>query len=210
MDIAVINVPFYDEVGFDTYVSEEKHRLFGVFDGMGTQEGARAAATMLANRFHRVTSIAPDAQGLGEIINGVSRALASSYPHNGSTATVARVDSKGVLHYASVGDSRLYVMRRGRIKQMTADEGLGNLLTNYVGAMSRGVLQIGEINPEDWDAFMLCTDGITGDWPEQFIHDQEIEELFDNPVAASYVCSSLVTMSKKEDDKTVIVVIKEK
>lgn len=210
MDIAYINKPYYDEKGFDNWVVNEEHRLFGVFDGMGTREEARAVALLLGNAFGHKASLGQDCKQLAETINETSRTASAYYPNDGSTATVARIDSKGVLHYAHVGDSRLYVMRNGRIKQITADEGVGNLLLNYVGAYSHGVCQMGSIEAVDWDAFMLCTDGITGDWKPQFIYDDEIERLFTDRLTSKEICRNLVSISKKDDDKTVIVVNKYK
>jgi len=210
MDIAYINKPHYDDVGYDSWIVNEEHRVFGVFDGMGVSDGARAASMMLSNKFGQVASTGLNAKALGEVINSVSRTLSNMFPNDGSTATVVRINSEGQLYYASIGDSRLYVMRKGRIKQVTSDEGLGNMLTNYVGAYSHGVCQIGEINSDDWDAFMLCTDGITGDWQPQFIYDDEIERLFTDRLTSKEICRDLVSISKKDDDKTVIVVNKYK
>lgn len=206
MDVASINKPFYDEQGFDTFVINMNKNTFGVFDGMGTEEGARAIAIMLANSFNSRGNLFTDCKLIAEHINLLSRTAAASWPHNGSTATVVHIDEDSNLHYAHIGDSRLYVYNEGRIKQVTADEGIGNLLLNNVGAYSHGVNQMGAINILDWDGFMLCTDGITGDWREQLISDQQIESLFKNRQTSEEICRDLISMSKKEDDKTVIVV----
>jgi len=208
MDIAYINKPYYDKEGFDGFLVNEKHRVFGVFDGMGVSEGARAIAIMIGNAINHHASLGHDCKQMAETINATARTSAAHYPHDGSTATVVRVTSDGVLEYAHVGDSRLYVYRRGRIKQITADEGIGNLLLNYVGAYSHGVNQIGQIEAEDWDAFMLCTDGITGDFKDQFIEDEQIERVFQDRQTSQEICNDLVSMSKKDDDKTIIVVSK--
>ena len=54
---------------------------------------------------------------------------------------------------------------------------------------------------------MICSDGITGDWREQLLSDVEIEDVL-NEYPALEACQKLYQISKKEDDKTVIVVEK--
>ena len=207
MNVAVKNVPYYDEEGFDSYIFDDDHKLVGIFDGMGTSEDARNAAKLCANLIFKERSTGPNAIALGALIDQASRSIAVSFPNGGTTAVVARVDSKGDLHYASIGDSRLYVLKDKRVKQMTADEGINNQLLNYCGPLTRGCVQIGEIHADDWDKFMLCSDGITGDWREQQIGDHLIEITLAEMGAAA-ACEKLYQLSKKDDDKTVIVVEK--
>lgn len=209
MNAAYINKPHYDEKGFDSWIFDEDHRMFGVFDGMGTREGARGAANLAATKFFKVRSNELDAGGLGSVIDEVSKSIAVHFPIDGTTATVTRVDSEGRLHYAHVGDSRLYVLKNGRVKQMTADEGVGNRLLNYCGPYTHGCCQIGILDADQWDKFMLCTDGITGDWKEQLMEDSYIELILQHKLFSTLEkCDELYKASKKDDDKTVIVVEK--
>ena len=205
MNIAVVNKPFYDEKGFDAYIMDEDHRMFGIFDGMGTSEGARGAANLAANMFFKRRADGLDAGGMGAIIDDVSKSIAVHFPTDGTTAVVARIDSEGRLHWASVGDSRLYVLKDNRVKQMTADEGVGNRLLNYCGPYTHGCCQIGVLDADQWDTFMLCSDGITGDWKDQLLSDVEIETVL-NEYEPQDAAQKLYQLSKKDDDKTVIVV----
>ena len=207
MNIAVKYVPFYDEQGFDQYILDDEYRLFGVFDGMGTSEDSRGAAQLAALLIQKERSTSPNAIALGALIDQASKSIAVRYATGGTTATVARIDSSGDLHWAHTGDSRLYVMKDHRVRQVTADEGIGNRLLNYCGPYTRGVVQVGEIHTDDWDKFMICSDGITGDWREQLLSDIEIENVL-NEYAPPEACQKLYQISKKEDDKTVIVVEK--
>lgn len=209
MESAVFNKPHYDEKGFDTYIFDEDHRMYGVFDGMGVSEGARGAANLVAALFGKERSKGLDAAGLGATIDHASRSIAVSFPNSGTTATITRIDSDGKLHYAHVGDSRLYVMSDKRIKQVTADEGIGNQLTNYCGPYTHGCVQIGILDADQWDSFMICSDGITGDWREQEIGDHLIE-MDMAELDATEACQRIYQRSIKEDDKTIIVVKKGK
>ena len=205
MNIAVVNKPFYDEKGFDAYIMDEDHRMFGIFDGMGTSEGARGAANLAANMFFKRLADGLDAGGMGAIIDDVSKSIAVHFPTDGTTAVVARIDSEGRLHWASVGDSRLYVLKDNRVKQMTADEGVGNRLLNYCGPYTHGCCQIGVLDADQWDTFMMCSNGITGDWKDQLLSDVEIETVL-NEYKPEDAAQKLYQLSKKDDDKTVIVV----
>ena len=205
MNIAVVNKPFYDEKGFDAYIMDEGHRMFGIFDGMGTSEGARGSANLAANMFFKRRADGLDAGGLGATIDDVSKSIAIHFPTDGTTAVVARIDSEGRLHYAHVGDSRLYVLKDGRVKQMTADEGVGNRLLNYCGPYTHGCCQIGVLDADQWDTFMMCSDGITGDWKDQLLSDIDIETVL-NEYKSHDAAQKLYQLSKKDDDKTVIVV----
>ena len=205
MNISVVNKPFYDEKGFDAYIMDEDHRMFGIFDGMGTSEGARGAANLAANMFFKRRADGLDAGGMGAIIDDVSKSIAVHFPTDGTTAVVARIDSEGRLHWASVGDSRLYVLKDNRVKQMTADEGVGNRLLNYCGPYTHGCCQIGVLDADQWDTFMMCSDGITGDWKDQLLSDIDIETVL-NEYKSHDAAQKLYQLSKKDDDKTVIVV----
>ena len=205
MNVGIKQQPYYDEKGFDVYIYDEEHRMFGVFDGMGTSEGARGAANLAATKFFQVRANGLDAGGLGAVIDEVSKSVAIHFPTDGTTAVVARVDSDGRLHYASVGDSRLYVLKDGRVKQMTADEGVGNRLLNYCGPYTHGCCQIGVLDADQWDTFMMCSDGITGDWKDQLLSDIDIETVL-NEYKSHDAAQKLYQLSKKDDDKTVIVV----
>ncbi len=207
MKIGTLNKPHYDEKGFDAWIADDTHRLFGIFDGMGTSEGARSSSLLVATRFDKLKSTGPDAFALGAEIDLCSRSIAMHFPHDGTTAVVVRVDSENQLHYASVGDSRLYVMKDGRVKQITADEGVGNRLMNYCGPYTHGCVQLGMLEDDQWDSFMLCSDGITGDWKDQLLSDEQIELVL-REYEPQDACQKLYQLSKKDDDKTVIVVRK--
>ena len=207
MQQAVLNKPHYDEKGFDAWVFEEDHRMYGVFDGMGTSEGARTASNLAAALFFKRRSDSLDALQMGGLIDEASKSIAVHAPNDGTTATVARINSEGELHFAHVGDSRLYVLADGRVSQITADEGIGNRLSNYCGPYTHGCVQAGKLDADQWDAFMICSDGITGDWKDQLLSVEQIEIVM-KEYNATDACQKLYQLSKKADDKTVIVVKK--
>lgn len=206
MKSAHIIKPYYDEEGFDTVTFDVDHNLYGVFDGMGTSYGARESAKLCKQVFETRPNnvMMNNFEGLSGMINNCVTLVAEKYPHDGCTATVLYMDDSKRIYYAHTGDSRLYILNDNRIKQITADEGFGNVLNNYVGRYGKGVCQAGMIF--EWQALMLCTDGITGDWAEQLLSDTEIENVLLKDKDPERACSELVAMSKKNDDKSVIVI----
>ena len=84
---------------------------------------------------------------------------------------------------AHVGDSRLYLVRRGRIRQLTEDDSwaatilahdprlnaadikkhpMRNVLTNVLGARDQVDVHVAEHELEPHDVVLLCSDGLHG------------------------------------------------
>jgi serine/threonine protein phosphatase PrpC len=202
MRVASRQVPYYDEKGYDAMVVNEEIGLFGVFDGMGTSEQSRNAALVAAQIIEDRRPTFVDA--LVYSMNDLIRA-GRAFGNGGTTATVLAAGN--YLHYAHIGDSRLYVLTGNRLKQITADEGIGNILYNYVGQRSLGLAQLGQI--QKWDRFMLCTDGVTGDWEEQFIPEDKLESIMLDAKTPEEAVDQILEASSKSDDKSIIVGFKE-
>lgn len=205
MQIAVKSKPHYSEKGFDTHVAIAEQRLFGVFDGMGVSQESAFASSAAASMLTEIGTCSYY-EHLVDYLHAAKRLISERAPHGGTTATVVYVDLGGYLHYAHVGDSRLYVLHNGRVKQITSDEGSGNILYNYLGYHGIGVAQCGIVY--NWDAFMLCTDGITGDWQEQLLSDKDIEDVLIRDDGLEDRAQVILDMSRKNDDKTLILVQK--
>lgn len=199
-------VPYYDNEGFDALICDEKNLMFAVFDGMGTSEDSREAA-LLCRKFFTEMAVTGETKHFNQLasaINYVTHVLREDQTnHGGSTATVVVIDDEGTLHYAHCGDSRLYVMDGGRIKQVTADEGYDNILYNYVGTDGKGCVQLGYV--DDWDVFMLCTDGVTGDRGEDRMSDTVLQYALDKLQEPEIAIDSILEVSTKMDDKAIII-----
>jgi len=120
-----------------------------------------------------------------------------------------------------VGDSRGYVLRRGRLRQFTADQTMGNLLVD-IGSVSeeqatqRGLYNVlssavgtnmaptvGVVDLERDDMLLLCTDGLTKE-----VSDARIAELLVSAPDAESACRALVDDALEQggtDNITVIV-----
>jgi serine/threonine protein phosphatase PrpC len=97
----------------------------------------------------------------------------------------------------------------GTVAQVTQDEGEGNRITNALGMpMNEGdfiVKQWGDIGIRDGDKFMLCSDGITGDYGDQLMGNDEIGQIMSKAKSPSEAAMRLTAAARKHDDRTVIV-----
>jgi protein phosphatase len=114
----------------------------------------------------------------------VFRTAENSIDYNGMGTTVVGALIDGAhMAVAHVGDSRLYLVRRGRIVQLTADDSwaatilaqdprmtaadiarhpMRNMLTSVIGARERVDIHLSEHDLEDGDVVLLSSDGLHG------------------------------------------------
>lgn len=183
--------------------------LFGVFDGAGGERGAA-----LASGLARDTMIRAADQGMPETVQELAKILADANEEIAgrgvSTAVVGRIlekDGRKALLWASVGDSRIYLVRNG-VKdafQVTEDEGEGNRLWYGLGHNFK-VRQVGELPLMDGDRVVFCSDGVTGDYEPDFIPNDEFASIVGGAETADLAAWSLINRATKRDDRTAIVV----
>ncbi|WP_437185821.1 PP2C family protein-serine/threonine phosphatase [Planctomicrobium sp. SH668] len=180
----------------DKFYIDPDGRFFLVADGMGGQSaGERAselAIDLVAARLKSLPS-SPQASA-ASIIFAIDQAVAHanseimvlgeiepSCKNMGTTiAFLVNVNSK--FYIGGVGDSRVYHLRNGELKQLTEDHSLTqallkaktiteeeakthrykNVLYRYLGTRDGGSgTHPFVVSPEPGDRFMLCSDGIT-------------------------------------------------
>lgn len=227
------------ETNEDNYFLALERKLFIVSDGMGGhQAGAvasNAVVTVLPKLLEKLLadgrSLRADAieRALRDAIVKLSVSLrdesAGREALQGLGATVVCVWMHGAkAHLAHMGDSRIYLFRAGRLKQLTDDHSIIALLLKRGevtadeardhparSKLSRYVGMGGEVYPDvrtlgvrDGDRFLLCSDGLTG-----MLADDEIRKLLEVNPDASATCNALVAAANKaggEDNVTALVV----
>jgi serine/threonine protein phosphatase PrpC len=168
--------------------------LMAVSDGMGGEQAGEVASALVVESLRR--ELAGDKKDkkvdgkerLAQIERAVTKAnvevwQAASAPDKagmGATLTAVFVEG-GAAHIAEVGDSRAYLIRSGRIRQMTRDQSFVQLLlesgviseseaANYphrnvilqaMGQRPEVTVAIGKLELRRGDVLILCSDGLS-------------------------------------------------
>lgn len=187
--------------------ANRKNRVLAVVcDGMGGMaDGGRASRTavqMMARAFQKVEK-APELnipQFFRQGIYAIDRTIASFPKENGKgsgTTMVACIAEDNKLYWASVGDSRIYIIRGTQIRQVTTDHNYGYTLQvmraagqiteeefmaarhkeALVSFLGMGNISLMDIRQEPFemqfgDVVMLCSDGVT-----KTLSDERIQKI---------------------------------
>ena len=146
----------------------------------------------------------------------------SSRSGMGTTLTAAAlVDGHAV--FAQVGDSRAYLLRRGKLTQITRDQSLvaklvergslkpedvanfehGNIILQALGASPTVVVELTYIELSRGDRLLLCSDGLHG-----MVPDEEIAQILAAGSDPSATCVQLIERAKElggHDNVTTVV-----
>ncbi len=164
-------------------------QTFVVADGMGGAQAGEVASQLLVEVVKIVLTEIPapwDEKILSRAILAANEKILdtarqnSEYRGMGTTATILSLNgAQG--YFAHVGDSRLYLLRSGTLRQLTEDHSyvetlvrrgeltaeaarthpMKNVLTQAVGAMDDIQVDAGNFPVQGGDIFLLCTDGLT-------------------------------------------------
>ncbi len=192
---------------FRRWTEEETvdHRLFGYPDSSLTRTGNYVLSSIrLANRV------------VYELATGNEK-----YRGMGTTVAILAVTPSLVIA-ANVGDSRIYMVRDGRIEQLSKDhtvvaeqvemgmmteeeassDHLRHVLTKNLGSTEEVEAAVFEIEFKDNDRFILCSDGLT-----DLVSEREILEGTQNEDNPKRLCSQFISKALKRgghDNTTVV------
>lgn len=201
----------------DSYYFEQNRQIYGVFDGAGGVAGGRLASQMTASVLHEYCSkyAMKDCSSLASALEDANVRVANEPNAGASTATVATVFNRNgrvMLGFAQVGDSRIYIVdAKGKARLITKDEGVGRIITNAVGHINEDgspiVKQFGEINLHKGDRVVICSDGITGDYGDDLMSEEELGRIVSASHGAEDASRNLVAAARKKDDRTALVFV---
>jgi protein phosphatase len=129
----------------------------------------------------------------------------------GTTLVALAVEERHVW-VLNIGDSRCYRVRQGRLEQLTLDHSLveeqvrlgrmshsealrsplKNVITRALGTQITVTPDVFGLEAKPGDLFLLCSDGLTRELP-----DQDIESLLSKSLPLKDLCTSLVNAAKK-------------
>ena len=176
--------------------------LFLVADGMGGHNAGDYASRLAVETIVERSSGSLETNPLRVLdeavqsANGLVRKRAQETPElqgMGTTVVAAVIDGRE-LYVANVGDSRLYIVNSGEIRQITKDHswveervrrgGIGkaearnhpdkNIITRAVGAEETVRIDFFQVLLQEGDVILMCTDGLTN-----MLEDEEIRMTLD-------------------------------
>lgn len=232
---AVSDVGLRRKANEDCYALAPDVGLFLVADGMGGHIAGQLASETAAHAAVNAMRTLADASAsltdkLRFAVAAANREILATVQQRPElkgmgTTLVAVLAGEGRIALAHVGDSRAYLIRAGRIRQLTDDHSLvaelvrrreisetaarghphRHVLTRALG-VKRGVeADLAELTPTPGDSFVLCSDGLTG-----HVDDEEICETVMGEVDPESACARLVNLanSRGGDDNVTVVVIR--
>ncbi len=206
----------------DSLVVEAEVGLFLVSDGMGGHRGGALASKIVAEdlpvmietrlaklRGHSVRAIRAmlkrtiAEQNRQLHMEGTSEA---GYKGMGATVVVALLRD-GRAYVANMGDSRMYLLRKGKLRQRSRDHSVVSSLlrrgqidaeeaenhdaqgqiTHYVGMEEEGKPHVSSFILKERDRLLLCTDGLTDG-----LSDEAIAEVLKKEADPQAACEVLV------------------
>lgn len=213
--------------------------LFMVADGLGGQQAGDVASSLALERLRAILpawasqrDTAPGVDDIGTALTEsmqrvneeLFRAAAEREEWYGMATTLTIVRVSGPLfQYAHVGDSRLYLYRKGRLTQLSQDHALVNelirtgeitadqarrhpsrhVLTQAIGMDRRLDIDSGNGRLIDGDMLLLCTDGLLA-----VVNEDEMGQLLCQTPPMN-VAQALVTIANERgspDNVTVIAI----
>lgn len=203
--------------------------LYIVADGLGGHEAGEIASNLAVEKIQAYAPKRPDAAGLMRAVqkanDTVIRASEAGVgkPGMGTTVTAAIIAGDKVV-IAQVGDSRAYLLRSGRLAQLTEDHSVvaamirsgslspaearhhpqRNVITRALGGNEGLVVDTYEFETLRGDRWLLCSDGLFG-----LVTNDAIENVM-NTIAEPRACAEeLIRMANEaggNDNISVIIV----
>ncbi len=222
----------------DCWFADPGQGLYVVADGMGGGIGGGLAARivvetlprLLQRRMAGVDNLAgPGAveevlATLVKLSDRLSRESRDQFGAAGVGSTVVFVlILDRVALVANMGDSRAYLLRNGRLEQLTTDHTIIHLLiesgdlqpeeaadhpargqlTRFVGMPGEALPESGLLELRPNDRLLLCTDGLTG-----LVNNQRISAILNEQETPEHACRQLITAANNaggQDNITAVV-----
>jgi PPM family protein phosphatase len=187
----------------DQQLLESKGALFIVADGMGGHAAGEVASEIAVDTVCTLYYQDADTDIPLSLRRAIQYANATIYQratenaqHSGMGTTCVAAVLRGTTAYiANVGDSRAYLVRKGHVRQISQDHSwvaeqvrmgqmtveeaqlhsMRNIITRSLGPFPEVEVDVFVEQVEEGDAFVLCSDGLSG-----MISDDEITNIVEH------------------------------
>ena len=211
----------------DDYVVEPP--LFAIADGMGGAQAGELASSLAAGAVRDDEgAVGSGERHVTELIQEANRRVYQRSSEDaaasgmGTTLTVALVED-GTVAFGHVGDSRAYLIRDGKLEQLTEDHSLvaelvrsgklspeeaethpqRSVITRALGTDPDVDVDTFSIQTQPGDLFMLCSDGLTSMVEDEVIL-RTVEKHRDDLQAAAKALIRAANKGGGEDNITVV------
>ncbi|MGH9802939.1 MAG: Stp1/IreP family PP2C-type Ser/Thr phosphatase [Blastocatellia bacterium] len=209
----------------------ERGALFVVADGMGGMEAGEVASALAVATLHNGLQHAVHEANSGEKLqqataraNSAIRQYVQNNPSAkgmGTTLTAALLRD-GIAYLAQVGDSRAYLIRGERIRQLTKDQSMvqqmldqglltpeeaqrhpyRNIIMQALGVEDEINVALSACSLLRHDCLLLCSDGLSN-----HVTDAEMQRIVTETESPAYACRLLVELANARGGKDNITVI---
>ena len=210
----------------DYYVCDPDRGIFLVADGMGGHSGGEVASRLAGESIPKYIqdrrAEVPAKILLEEALNKANeiiydKACSEESLHDMGTTVVLTLISKNRCHFAHVGDSRLYLIRGQKIRQLTKDHSLvqekisqgliredeveefgkKNIITRSVGTEAEVKPDIDSLAIREGDILLMCSDGLI-----DLVTDEEILDIIlNNEQSFEGTAEKLIRMANSRGGK---------
>jgi protein phosphatase len=213
------------QINEDALLDAPELGLWAVADGMGGHAVGDLASRMVIESLAGMNAGSAIADARAQLldVNARLRTEAAQRQVSRIGSTVVLLAARdGACGYVWAGDSRLYLLRRGRLMQLTrdhshveelkargqltAEEALHHpaqhLITRAVGALDVLELEEDSIDLRDGDTFMLCSDGLSNEVSEEEIASELAES--DCQLAAQRLLETALSRGGRDNISVVV------
>ena len=212
--------------------------LLAVSDGMGGAKAGEVASALVVESLRRGLNDGDDKAAEKPVDQAIKAAVERANREvwqagheaekRGMGATLTAVYLEGaVAHIAEVGDSRAYLLRGERIRQVTRDQSFAQMLldagvispdevANYpmknvvlqaMGQKESVAVEIGRLQLRRGDRLLLCSDGLSNK-----VSADDMKEVLSSGASLVEACDKLIALANErggEDNITVVIAMLE-
>lgn len=215
----------------DAFKISDKENIYLLADGMGGHLGGEFASSMAVQDLEKLLIDVKNKTEIKEAIEEVNRKIYQKSLEDenlsgmGTTLSLVKI-LEDHLYFANIGDSRIYRLKDGSLTQMTIDDSYVNYLLE-VGAITsdqakdhpkKNVLLkalgttedievfVQEVQWQEDDLYLLCSDGLTNMLDEEEI--QEILSSYEAKEAVDILIDRALGRGGKDNITVIILTIK--